>query len=304
MRYIKNKHYNSLINNDQLLKRIDHCKYNNSCNKNKFYLKNIYHIHTHYCGHSTNYVYSVVDYAIRNGYQSLYFVEHCPINTIKIFRPSKKAIKYLINEINIEQEKHKNEIKLFFGYECEYPISIHGFVKTLAESGDALFMILGIHWLGSLKKDYHWTLYDACSPDDLDEYYTMAKMGLESGYFSWIAHPDIWLTSYQKWDEHAIKLTDKLIALCESLNIPMGFNANGFMKKGNNIFAYPCEYFWKQVAKSKVKVLIEADAHDLNAMSKKNMFDTYSLAIKWGLKNNIIFNVKLKVLNKKKIGKD
>lgn len=303
---MKNIKFNSKektnISREQILNQID-SQYRNKpfTRKSNFYLKDIYHIHTRYCGHSSNYVNAVVDYAIKNNYSSLYFVEHCPINTIKIFRPTKQSIKELINEINTEQENHKNDIKLYFGYECEYPIQNHGFVKTLAEMKEAAFMVLGIHWFGSIRGDYHWTLYDTNSKEDLEEYYTMASLGLESGYFSWIAHPDIWLTSYQKWDRHAIKLTDDLIELCERLDIPMGFNANGFAKKNDDPFAYPCEYFWRKVAESNVKVLIEADAHDLYAMSKKNMLAAYKQAFKWGLKKNIVFNIKLKILNEELI---
>jgi hypothetical protein len=44
--------------------------------------------------------------------------------------------------------------------------------------------------------------------------------------------------------------------------MPMGFNGNGMFRERNG-FNYPTPNFWDLVSKSRVKVLIEADSHDL-----------------------------------------
>jgi histidinol phosphatase-like PHP family hydrolase len=136
------------------------------------------------------------------------------------------------------------------------------------------------------------------SKQDLDEYYEYAKDAISSGIFSLFAHPDIWLGSYHKWDDAAIKLTDDLIKLCIQYDMPMGFNANG-MHRERDGFNYPSELFWKRIVGTKAKVIIEADAHDLETLSEEWLALAQKEAVRIGLKSNLIDDIKLKYFKKK-----
>jgi hypothetical protein len=50
------------------------------------------------------------------------------------------------------------------------------------------------------------------------------------------------MSSYAKWDKNAIALSNNLIKLCETYNMPMGFNGNGLQKERNG-FNYPVPDF-------------------------------------------------------------
>ena len=47
------------------------------------------------------------------------------------------------------------------------------------------------------------------------------------------------------------------------LNLPLGYNLNGYVKnRGKNVITYPYDGFWRIVAETGCKVLIEYDAHN------------------------------------------
>ena len=258
----------------------------------------IYHIHTYFCGHSTNSVSGVVQYALKNNYSYLIFTEHCPLkNNSKIRRPHHSQLKVLKDQINHYNEKYKGRIKIEFGYECEFPIAQRKRIIELQDDGICDFFILGVHFFGNMWKSFKYALYDT-QASDLNDYYKMMADACESGLFSWIAHPDLWCGSYGVWDDKAISLTQKIIDLSIKYDIPLAFNANGLAVKKDDLH-YPCKPFWEMVAKSKAKVLIEADSHYPMIHSVRWMNYAYDTALSYGLKDNIIDDVKLKYFKKK-----
>jgi hypothetical protein len=106
------------------------------------------------------------------------------------------------------------------------------------------------------------------------------------------------LGSYHKWDDAAIKLTDDLIQLCIKYDMPMGFNANGLHRKRDG-FNYPSELFWQRVVGTQAKVVIEADAHDLETLSEKWLASAQKEALRIGLKPNLIDDIPLKYFKNK-----
>ena len=257
----------------------------------------IYHIHTYFCGHATNSVSGVVQYAIKNNYTRLVFTEHCPLkNNSKIRRPHESQLKTLREQINHYNEKYKGKLLIEFGYECEFPFAQRKKITELVNDGICDFFILGVHFFGNMWKTFKYAVYDT-DEKDLESYYQMTSEALESGLFSWVAHPDVWCGSYGKWDNKAIDLTQKLIDLSIKYDIPLGFNANGLASKRDDLH-YPCKPFWEMVAKSKAKVLIESDSHFPMVHSIRWMNYAYDTAVSFGLKNNIVEDVELKLFKK------
>ncbi|MCQ3907448.1 MAG: PHP domain-containing protein [Mycoplasmoidaceae bacterium] len=86
-------------------------------------LKNIFHIHTYICKHSTNKVEEIVAYALKHNYKKLYFTEHPYISVpceLQKRRTSIEEIAALRQKIDLLNIKYKNKLKLYFGYEVEY----------------------------------------------------------------------------------------------------------------------------------------------------------------------------------------
>ena len=73
---------------------------------------------------------------------------------------------------------------------------------------------------------------------------------MESGHFTYLAHPDLFGMSYIDWDEDAIKASRKILEAAERLNMPLEINVNGMRKgkiKYNNgeRYLYPIKEFWE-----------------------------------------------------------
>ncbi len=269
----------------------------NNKKKEKVLVKELCHLHTYFCGHATTSVNDIVLYALDHGYKRVIFAEHCPLkNNRKIFRPLVKQINLLQKQVNYWNEKLKGKMMVEFGLECEFPISHQKYFLDLLNSSICHFAILGVHFYYNMWKNYKFVVYDTTSKQDLDNYYEMALSAAQTKLFSWFAHPDIWLNSYKKWDQNAIDLTKKIIELSIKYDLPLGYNANGLHKERNG-FNYPSSYFWKMVAKTKAKVIIESDAHNLKTCSTYWMNKAYLSAIKLGLKKNIVPAIKLRYLN-------
>lgn len=261
-------------------------------------IKNIFHIHNRCNGHASLEVKEIFDYASKHGYKSLIFTEHCPLdNNNLIFRNTRDELISLKDEIKKYEKLYKGKIKVEFGYEIEFPLKHNEYFRKFKEEGICDFVIFGNHYYGDMWTEERLIMTDTFSKEDLEEYYQSSKLALEWGYMSWFAHPDIWLFSYRKWDKYAIDLSKKLISLAIKYDIPLGFNANGIHHSRDG-FNYPSEHFWKLVANSKAKVLIEADAHHIQTATVEWLNKTYDEAIKYGLKNNLIFDLKLKKFKK------
>ncbi|MCQ2956534.1 MAG: PHP domain-containing protein [Mycoplasmoidaceae bacterium] len=117
--------------------------------------KNIFHIHTYICKHSSNHLDEIVDYALKHGYRKLYFTEHAPI-TIKCpyqaRRANYKEIAQLRKDIDKLNVKYKSKLKIYFGYEVEYNKPNRWYIQKLAKDPYCQFLVFGNHFYGDLFK--------------------------------------------------------------------------------------------------------------------------------------------------------
>lgn len=263
----------------------------------------LYHVHNKICNHSTNEVDEVVDYALKNKYQAIYFCEHCPlVNThsdhFKHTRPKYKQFLAYQKQIKALKKQYQNKIKLYFGYETECSQESKTYYEKLARDPICEFMICGNHFYNNVLKQQPlvYTAYHTASKQQVKQYWKNLKAAIESKLYSWIAHPEIFLNSYQKWDEVSSAICKKIIAYAIKYHLPLGFNINYSSPK--NEWHYPVEKFWKMVANTTAKVIIENDSHDLSTIKKPWIEKNYALAYKWGLKKNLILTPKIKLFDK------
>lgn len=268
--------------------------------------KNIFHIHDCCCHHSTNTLDNIVNYSLLHGYKKLYFTEHCYCNvdcTLQSRRPTVYEIKKLKTLINFYNNKYAKKLHIYFGYEIEFNKQNRWYYEQLVKDPYADYLIFGNHFYGDIFKMHHpfpLVMSNTKNLNNLLEYKNNQIAAMESGIFSWIAHPDIFLNSYQKWDKYAIDLSTSIIQCAIKNNLILGFNVNfpsPFSRK--NKWHYPVKQFWQLVSKTKIKVLIESDSHDMHTIKQNWLNAAYKLAISYGLKNNIVQTIKLNLLSKK-----
>ena len=264
----------------------------------------LYHIHNKICKHSTNETKKIVEYAIKNHYKAIYFCEHCPLKNThskhyQYSRPKYHELNLYKQEIDFFRNKYKNKIKLYLGYETECSYVNRYYFEKLARDPICEFMICGDHFYNDVLKEQqlNYTAFNTTSQWQIKLYWKNLEAALKSNLYSWIAHPEIFLNSYQQWDSLTKNILKKIIKSAIKYDIPLGFNINYLPPKMK--WHYPVKKFWRMVAKTKAKVIIENDSHDIATIQKKWIKDNYQLAYDWGLEKNIVFKPKINFFDKK-----
>ena len=223
--------------------------------------KTIFHIHTHICKHSSNYIEEIVAYALKHNYKELYFTEHAPI-TVKCHYQTRRAsyeeIANLRKQIDKYNKQYKNKLKIYFGYEVEYNKANRWYIQKLAKDPYCQFLIFGNHFYGDLFKmgsPLPLVMNITKTKRQLKEYDDNNKAAMSSGLMSWVAHPDIYLNSYQKWDATAKAVATNIIKYAKKYKLPLGFNVNFLDWETKSEWHYPCKYFWKLIISHNCDIL-------------------------------------------------
>lgn len=266
--------------------------------------KNIFHIHTYICKHSSNHLEEIIAYALKHGYKKLYFTEHAPIS-VKCYyqsrRASYKEIAQLKHGIDLANKKYGKKLQIFFGYEVEYNKANRDYIHKLAKDKYCQFLVFGNHFYGDLfkmEKPLPLVMNITKNINQLKEFDENNKAAMSSGLISWVAHPDIFLNSYKKWNKHSIAVCKHIISWAKKYKLTLGFNVNFPDFKTRSKWHYPCIYFWKMVAKTNIPVIIESDAHDMHSLTVDWLEKARKLAISYGLKKNLTETIKLRKLKK------
>lgn len=249
-----------------------------------------FHAHTVICKHSGNELEPLIKLAIEKGYSHFGISEHMPIYTNPFRNISKKEFNGLINEYKQVKNKYGHLIKLYFGLECEYSPDLVDLVQSYYDMPEIDYLIFGNHFYGEGNLHKFTSLIKAPLDDLLNNQYENAKLALSSKLFSCYNHPDIFLRIYKKWDQHTLRLTQQIIDLSIKYNVPLEFNLNGLYEKqyNENYYQYPCEIFWKEVAKSNAPVIIGVDTHHYNLMDDIYWDQANTLIKEWNLEKNLV----------------
>ncbi|MCQ2512802.1 MAG: histidinol-phosphatase [Lachnospiraceae bacterium] len=227
------------------------------------------HNHTFRCHHATGTDEEYIIQAIQAGYKEIGFSDHCPFSPYEGCKQSSYRV-YLedsvdyFRSLNNLREKYKDQIQIHIGFEMEYyPEYFESMLKLVKDQG-AEYLVLGQHFLSS---DVDHGYYSGVATNDvekLEKYCDMAVAGLETGVFTYLAHPDLFhFTGDEKtYEEIMRKMIQKIIAL----DYPLEFNRLGFYEKRN----YPKESFWRIAGEEKARCLIGLDAHQPEVYADTN----------------------------------
>lgn len=256
--------------------------------KCKNFTKN-YHTHTNFCKHAKYTMEEMIIAAIDQGYELIGFSEHAPLRIHRMFRLNLSNLNEYLSLAQKLKAKYAKQIKVLIGLECEYHEDEHHFYQWLHDLPEIDYLIFGNHNNGNPMIPHPWSSRNV----DFDVYCKQLETGFKSKLFACLAHPDYIISFYGKWDQKAIKLSKKIIDLSIKYDMPLGFNLNGFRFKKNTL-DYPCDEFWKLVASSNAKVIVEADAHSVNTLQRSLVLKALEFAKTLGINKNIIDTLKIK----------
>lgn len=231
-----------------------------------------YHNHTYRCNHAKGSDEEYVVSAIENGYTAMGFSDHAPYIFPKGhksgFRIDLSYARDYVESVRSLKEKYKDKIDIKLGFEVEYyPQLFEQEIKFLAEF-EYDYIILGQHFTDNEYEQYaKYSGNQTTSTATLDKYISQLLLGAKSGYFSYVAHPD--LINYIGDKDIYIKKMRYMLEELKKINIPIEFNFLGYTDKRN----YPNKVFWEAVAEIGNPVVIGLDAHDPKVYSDKKSLD-------------------------------
>lgn len=248
-----------------------------------------YHTHTFRCKHAKG---DIADYcvaALEKGIEILAFTDHTPT-------PDNwhNEVRMDLDELHDYCEKIEQAridfptIKIIKGIECEYRPEVLDFYKdTLIGEYGIEMLVGGIHFF-PFKGESLGMFGIEMTLEMLDVYEQIAVSTIESGLFSFFAHPDLFASIYRKWDENAIRVSKRILAAAQESNMPLEINGYGVVKglvdtPDGKRWGYPIEKFWELAANYDIEVVVNSDAHYPSKIVG-GMSECYEIAKKYGLK--------------------
>ena len=239
--------------------------------------KTNYHTHTPRCLHAGGTETEYIEAAIENNMIILGFSDHAPYPDNRFgLRMQYEELDDYLQTIKNFKKQYKNQIEIRVGLEIEYD----------SEKG-VEYLVLGQHIYVSPNKEYI-NIYSLNNTEQYIEYAQTIKEAVQTGYFAFIAHPDVIFVNDLAWDQNCELASDIIIEAAIKTKTPLEFNANG-LRRGIQAFCdeerypYPHPKFWSKVAKTNISVLINADAHHPSNIYDDKMELAYKLVDEWGL---------------------
>ena len=235
-----------------------------------------YHTHTYRCMHASGKDEEYVLEAIKGGIKVLGFSDHTPwrydSNFVAYMRMKESHFYDYYTSIQALKLKYKDQIDIKIGLECEYFKRYMPWLIQLAKIYELDYLILGNHYYQS--DEFRIYFGSVCNHDDyLIKYVDEAIEALETGYFTYLAHPDLFMRGRDEFDDFAKAQSLRLLQACKRLNIPIEYNLEGlrFMDEFETI-AYPHPEFWDLVSEVGNEVIIGYDAHHPKSLSDEHYY--------------------------------
>lgn len=252
-------------------------------------LKANYHTHLKYCNHAIGNTEDYVKVALENEMTELGISDHAPLLASFLNREDYESFGKYYNHMTLDilytkylpeiaeaKQKYSDKIRILSAFEIEYLDSNAYFVRMLRKKVD--YLNLGVHLFdfdGHVLNSYH-----DVNPTTIYGYLEACIKGIKSGVFNVVAHPDLFMFSYQDkngnriFDKHCAYVSRKIIEAAIQYDVYLELNANGIqnsMTRGQDKnWLYPCREFWEIAKEYKtLKIIIGADAHKPELLSGK-----------------------------------
>lgn len=233
------------------------------------------HTHTSRCGHAFGTDEEYVLAAIQAGYRVLGFSDHSP------YRDYPRAINHMdwsqlgdyIDSVLYLKEKYRDQIEIHLGMESEY------YSYTVDEKwelrGMLEYMILGQHFLHPSGEG---SFFRNCSDEDILEYARGVCAGMETGMFSYVCHPDVFLNKQTRFTDACGQAAHMIGKKAEETGLPLEVNIRGIFKGlkefDNGLrYWYPNYDFWQILSQYDIKCVVGIDAHNPQDLLRLDCID-------------------------------
>lgn len=249
-------------------------------------IKTNYHTHHELCNHAVGTTIDYVAHAIEHGFEELGMSDHVYNDRLNDdFRMKEKEYPIYLEDVRKHQLKYKDQIKIFLGLECEYIERDPSYYKRLFD--DVEYLILGQHFVED-KTGQLISSFGLTQPQHVMQYAKDVCEALKTGYFSMVAHPDLFMCGYDTFDDVCEKATHMIVQTAIDQDVPLEFNANGIRRGVKHTsqgirYPYPRKEFWEIVQTYKPKIILSSDAHAPHLLTDETMEQAIQILKDWNL---------------------
>ena len=225
-----------------------------------------YHAHTPRCNHAWGAEEEYVRCAIDRGLKIFGFSDHTPQffpgDYYSFMRMYPDQLEDYCRSVLDLRRKYQNLLQIPLGLEAEYYPGIWGELLPRLQDAGIEYLILGQHWLGD-EINEHGSGGATADEALLRRYCHQVMDALETGKFSYLAHPDL----FRFVGDRAVyrRHMGALVRYAREANIPLEINLLGILQNKH----YPNAEFWALAAEEDCKVVIGMDAHNPSHVSNR-----------------------------------
>ena len=243
----------------------------------------MYNLHTHTtrCNHAVGTDREYVEAAIHAGMTVLGFSDHCPqffpvSDYYSHFRMRPELAEDYVYSLRQLKKEYEKDIKILIGFETEYyPKTFRRFMRFIKPL-ELDYLIMGQHFVGN---EYDIGSYyagrDCLHREYIKEYVDQVIEGLNTGVFTYLAHPDI--VNYEGDIEYYKAQMTRLCKHARKMKLPLEYNILGYTSGK----CYPNPIFWRIASEIGCKTVLGFDAHNplalLNSHAYAECLDELSL---------------------------
>ena len=245
-----------------------------------------YHAHTWRCQHAQGTEDQYVKAAIRSGYAVLGFSDHSPwpykSDFISGMRMRLDQFEDYRQTVLALREQYRGQIEIPLGLECEaFPEYFEWLRDFRAQYLD--YVILGNHYDATDEGD-HRLLYPAggfyfgrCTrPDTVRRYAERTIAGMRTGLYDCLAHPDLFLHTYPRFDADCRAVSRDLCQAANALKLPLEFNLLGYLRQAQDraegFIGYTSPEFWEIAATEGCTAIIGLDGHSPEIIARRDLW--------------------------------
>ena len=230
--------------------------------------KHNFHTHTYRCKHAEGDVADYCAVAMQHGMKTLGLSDHSALPDDRwrqVRMPYAELDGYIaaIDQARLDFPT----LDILKGMECEYIPRLDSYYadELLGERGFD-YLVGASHFFLDANDEWHGTYGGTRDAKTLREYTDYTIRMMETGYFDFIAHPDLFGNCYKSWDADTAACSRDLLTAARELDVGMEINALGLRKQahrkpGNEFPLYPWIPFWEIAAEVDAPVIVNSDAH-------------------------------------------
>lgn len=227
-------------------------------------MKANYHTHTYRCNHATGTEEEYIQRAIDRGLDTLGFSDHTPYffpgDYYSHFRMRPSQLHDYVRTLQQLKTSYADQITLHIGLEAEYYPAYFPTLHSFLQDFPLEYLILGQHFIGN-EPNGVYSGTPTADPDLLKDYCRQVRDAMQTGLFTYFAHPDI--VNFQGDENLFRQCLREVIREAMSCNVPLEINLLGLMEGRQ----YPSRRLLELCAEENCPMILGCDAHFPDAMS-------------------------------------